>query len=118
MLPFTRAQSLTSPQRRTGDSLPAGTCKSLAIFDDGTHACRQGPIVRIQLPPADSPSLARIRFRRSRTPAFRAGVRGWLGCDGCDGDFRPARPWSRFCCPAFRLRAHRRLAKSPAEIPP
>jgi hypothetical protein len=23
-------------------------------------------------------------------------------CDGCDADFRPARPWSRFC----RLRAH------------
>ena len=33
----------------------------------------------IHLPPADSPSLARIRVRRSRTPAFRAGVRGWLG---------------------------------------
>ena len=31
-------------------------------------------------------------------------------CDGCDADFRPARPWSRFCCPACRLRAHRRLA--------
>jgi hypothetical protein len=30
--------------------------------------------------------------------------------DGCDADFRPARPWSRFCCPACRLRAHRRLA--------
>ena len=26
-------------------------------------------MVRIHLPPADSPSLARIRFRRSRTPA-------------------------------------------------
>jgi hypothetical protein len=31
-------------------------------------------------------------------------------CDGCDADFWPARPWSRFCCPACRLRAHRRLA--------
>ena len=31
-------------------------------------------------------------------------------CDGCDADFRPTRPWSRFCCPACRLRAHRRLA--------
>jgi hypothetical protein len=38
----------------------------------------QGPMVRIHLPPADSPSLARIRFRSSRTPAFRAGVRGGL----------------------------------------
>ena len=31
-------------------------------------------------------------------------------CDGCDADFRPGRPWSRFCCPACRLWAHRRLA--------
>jgi hypothetical protein len=38
-----------------------------------------GPRVRIRLPPAVSPSLSRIRFRRSRTPAFRAGVRGRLG---------------------------------------
>jgi hypothetical protein len=37
-----------------------------------------GPRVRILLPPAESLSLSRIRFRRSRTPAFRAGVRGWL----------------------------------------
>jgi hypothetical protein len=37
-----------------------------------------GPMVRIHLPPAESLSLSRIRFRRSRTPAFRAGVRGWL----------------------------------------
>jgi hypothetical protein len=37
------------------------------------------PMVRIHLPPADSPSLARIRYQASRTPAFRAGVRGWLG---------------------------------------
>jgi hypothetical protein len=36
-------------------------------------------MVRILFPPAESPSLSRIRFRRSRTPAFRASVRGWLG---------------------------------------
>ena len=35
-----------------------------------------GPMVRIRFPPADSPTLARIRFRRSRTPAFRAGMPG------------------------------------------
>jgi hypothetical protein len=29
-------------------------------------------------------------------------------CVSCDGDFLPARPWSRFCSPACRLRAHRR----------
>jgi len=35
--------------------------------------------LRIHFPPADSPSLAGNRFHRQRTPAFRAGVRGWLG---------------------------------------
>jgi hypothetical protein len=38
-----------------------------------------GPRVRIRLPPAESQSLGRIRVRGSRTPAFRAGVGGWLG---------------------------------------
>ena len=38
-----------------------------------------GPRVRILLFPAESQSLGRIRVRGSRTPAFRAGVRGWLG---------------------------------------
>jgi len=37
------------------------------------------PKVRIHLPPAESPSLARTFFRRSKTTAFRAGVRGRLG---------------------------------------
>ena len=55
-----------------------------------------GPRVRIHLPPADSPSLSRSRFRRSRTPAFRAGVRGWLG----DRVGRDAQ--------GFRYRANRR----------
>jgi hypothetical protein len=36
----------------------------------------EGPRVRIRLPPAESPSLVRVRLRTSRTPAFRAGVRG------------------------------------------
>ena len=35
--------------------------------------------VRIHLPPAESPSLSRSCRRGSRTPAFRAAVRGWLG---------------------------------------
>jgi len=38
-----------------------------------------GPAVRIPLPPAESPSLAPSRSRTWRTPAFRAGVRGWVG---------------------------------------
>jgi hypothetical protein len=37
-----------------------------------------GPMVRIRLP-AESLSLAPSRSRTWRTPAFRAGVRGWLG---------------------------------------
>jgi len=32
-------------------------------------------------------------------------------CEGCNGDFVPARAWSRFCSPACRLRAHRMLAR-------
>jgi predicted RNA-binding Zn-ribbon protein involved in translation (DUF1610 family) len=44
--------------------------------------------------------------RRRRRPSRHAS------CAGCDADFRPARPWSHFCCPACRLRAHRRLAGS------
>jgi hypothetical protein len=38
-------------------------------------------------------------------------------CDGCDGDFFPARPWSRFCTPACRLRAHRAGAVSRSDQP-
>jgi hypothetical protein len=29
-------------------------------------------------------------------------------CEACDGDFVPARSWSRFCSAACRVRAHRR----------
>jgi hypothetical protein len=31
-------------------------------------------------------------------------------CEGCDVAFLPARQWSRFCSPACRLRAYRRVA--------
>src|SRR5882672_9974542 len=37
------------------------------------------PMVRILFPPAESLSLAPSRSRAWRTPAFREGVRGWLG---------------------------------------
>src|SRR5580704_3337399 len=58
-----------------------------SLADDNRHiespknygSADWGPRVRIHLPPADSPSLARIRYQAWRTPAFRAGVRGWLG---------------------------------------
>src|SRR5580704_18967347 len=56
-----------------------------------------GPMVRILLPPADSPSLSRSHFRAPRTPAFRAGVRGWLG------------GWVARDAQGFPLRANRRV---------
>ena len=62
----------------------------------GPTACRQGPMVRIHFPPADSPSLSRSHFRASRTRAFPAGVRGSLD----DGVSRDAA--------GFPLRANRR----------
>src|ERR1700747_3459382 len=36
-------------------------------------------MVRIHFPPAESPSLSPSCFRGSRTPAFCAAARGWLG---------------------------------------
>src|SRR5262249_24464862 len=46
----------------------------------GTEALsRAQPEVRIHLPPAESQSLARTHFRKSTSPAFRAGVCGWVG---------------------------------------
>jgi hypothetical protein len=36
-------------------------------------------MVRIRFPPAESLSLSRSCFQGSRTPAFRAAVRGWVG---------------------------------------
>src|SRR6476661_8945974 len=61
------------------------------------------PEVRIHLPPADSRSLSRIPLRRSRTPAFRAGVRGWLdGGVGRDAKvFRYRTNGRRYLCRAI-----------------
>ena len=63
---------------------------------------RAEPEVRIQFPPADSPSLSRSHFRASRTRAFPAGVRGSLD----DGVSRDAA--------GFPLRANRRQCLCPA----
>ena len=68
------ALSQRSPplSRKGGSERSNGTVpKNVALYG--------GPRVRIHLPPAESQSLGRIRVRESRTPAFRAGVRGWLG---------------------------------------
>jgi hypothetical protein len=65
-------------------------------------------MVRIHLPPADSPSLARIRYQASRTPAFRATVRGWLGDlvvrDAQRFPFRPNRR-KYLCLARFQYRS-------------
>jgi hypothetical protein len=42
---------------------------------------------------------------------------GLRRCVSCDGDFVPARTWSRFCSPACRLRAHRAGAVSRSDQP-
>ena len=59
-------------------SLSSAPFNSLRVSTKTTRFLHEGPMVRIRLPPAESLSLGRIRFRRSRIPAFRAGVRGWL----------------------------------------
>jgi hypothetical protein len=58
--------------------------------------CVSSPTADVLPPPADG--------REIEAPA--PGARQ---CEGCDGEFLPARPWSRFCSSACRLRAHRRL---------
>jgi len=62
--------------------------------------CVSSPVVDdMEIPPANGrETLAPAQAERRR-------------CDGCDSDFLPARKWSRFCSPACRLRAHRRLAR-------
>jgi|SRR6516165_7825516 len=41
--------------------------------------------------------------------AIETGLRQ---CVSCGRDFQPARPWSRFCSAACRLRTHRRLVRA------
>jgi hypothetical protein len=59
----------------------------------------------VSSPAADDVESRPANGRKAPPPAV-----GTRHCDGCGAVFRPARPWSRFCCPACRLRAHRRLA--------
>jgi hypothetical protein len=74
-----------APHQTIGSLIPPDVCFGAGCRpgDLISAACplpaTGGPRVRIRLPPAESQSLSRIRFRRSRTQAFRAGVRGWLG---------------------------------------
>ena len=66
------------------------------------------PEVRIHLPPADSQSLSRSRFSRSRTPLFRAGLGSWLGDRvSRDAPGSPLRANRRqyLCRPIFQYRS-------------
>jgi hypothetical protein len=74
-------------ERPEGVSLGSGTgqkCVSFSVADD------------VEVPPTNEPELD--------APAPTTEMRR---CDGCDGDFRSTRSWSRFCSAACRLRAHR-----------
>src|ERR1700730_18892153 len=73
--------NLRSLTRRSRSSVAAGELPGWSNTGSLEMRCPShgGPRVRIHLPPAESQSLGRIRVRESRTPAFRAGVRGWLG---------------------------------------
>ena len=73
--------------------------EGLFVGSGARQKCVSSPVVDAVVSPADG--------HETEAPAPTAEMRR---CDGCGGDFRPARPWSRFCSPACRLRAHRRLA--------
>jgi hypothetical protein len=73
-----RCQSETAAERRSHLQVQVRDGNACLDWLPTTFPFAEGPRVRIRLPPAESLSLSRIRFRRSRTPAFRAGVRGWL----------------------------------------
>jgi hypothetical protein len=51
-------------------------------------------------------------------PVSDPSKKGRRRCVSCDVDFFPARPWSRFCSSACRLRAHRRLRHQDQNVPP
>jgi len=70
MLPFYESAEPNIPAASLlWDSLPAGTCKSSPFSMTGPTACRQGPMVRIHLPPAESP------LRRGRNDVVVEGRR-------------------------------------------
>ena len=61
----------------------------------------------VSSPVADDVEIPPANRHETETPAQAERRR----CDECDSNFLPARPWSRFCSPACRLRAHRRLGR-------
>ena len=63
---------------------------------------------RVSSPVADDVVTPPADRREREAPTSALETRR---CDGCDSNFRPAHPWSRFCSPACRVRAHRGLAR-------
>jgi hypothetical protein len=86
------AEAPAADTQKNGTPAPAAEMRFSATADG--QECASSPVPD-GIPPADEREALAAEMRR---------------CDGCDSDFIPARPWSRFCSPACRLRAHRRLA--------
>src|SRR5260370_34026651 len=57
---------------------------------------------RVSRSMADDVGRPPANGRKAEAPLLAVETRH---CEGCDADFRPARPWSRFCGPARRLSA-------------
>src|SRR5262249_5927510 len=73
---------------------------------EGLFAVRGTKQKCVSSPPVDAMETPPIEQRETEAPASVAQTQQ---CDECDASFLPARPWSRFCSPACRLRAHRSL---------
>jgi len=74
--------------------------EGLFLGSGARQKCVSSPVADdVEIPPANR--------HETETPAQAERRR----CDECDSNFLPARPWSRFCSPACRLRAHRRLGR-------
>src|SRR6201998_171841 len=78
--PLTPSARSANPDRRRRDEEPAFPLRTKNPTTNQKQLLdRKSPIrVRILFPPAESPSLSRICFRGSRTPALCAAVRGGL----------------------------------------
>src|SRR6202049_1823892 len=111
---------------REVDSNPRSPVRGTTFFEPAPvrprpPMLRGGPRVRILLPPAESQSLRRSRVRGARTPAFRAGVRGWFGdAVGRDAQGFPIRANLRqyLCQAIFQYRsAADVVGENPTPIP-
>jgi hypothetical protein len=94
-LPFTRARSLTSPQRRNVGWPARQVPTKLSPFSmTGPTACRQGPMVRIHFPPAASHTKSCAASPQSgcrrRSPARSEDAAVEFAGGGVDDDVLPS----------------------------